>query len=163
MIEFINTGSIELNKVYMHPIWADVHLHPALNKLSLLYIYDIEEKRELILNIGNCDYHKSELADVSFNFGEVNVFDKKSLSHIINIPHMFEAGLYKYLQVNENLKEYPTSAHTFFQRKRVGYGQRVGWSGLNITHLHLHRGLQTTLVVSTTQHLIKRMVVEIDL
>ena len=117
MIEFINTGSIELNKVYMHPIWADVHLHPAQNKLSLLYIYDIEEKRELILNIGNCDYHKSELADVSFNIGEVNVFDKKSLSHIINIPNMFEAGLYKYLQVNENLKEYPTSAHTFFQRK----------------------------------------------
>jgi len=117
MIDFQSEGSIVMNKVYMHPIWADVHLHPAQNKLSLLYIYDIEEKREVIINIGNSDYHTSSLSDITFDITEANVFGKKSFLNTIDLPQTVEAGWYKYLQDNENLKEYPTSAHTFYQRK----------------------------------------------
>ena len=117
MIDFQSEGSIVMNKVYMHPIWADAHLHPAQNKLSLLYIYDIEEKREVIINIGNSDYHTSSLSDITFDITEANVFGKKSFLNTIELPQTVEAGWYKYLQDNENLKEYPTSAHTFYQRK----------------------------------------------
>jgi len=117
MIDFQSEGSIVMNKVYMHPIWADAHLHPAQNKLSLLYIYDIEEKREVVINIGNSDYHTSSLSDITFDITEANVFGKKSFLNTIELPQTVEAGWYKYLQDNENLKEYPTSAHTFYQRK----------------------------------------------
>jgi len=117
MIEFKSKGSVVMNKVYMHPIWADMHLHPSQNKLSLLYIYDIEEKREVVINIGNSDYHTSSLSDVTFDIKEANVFGKKSFLNMIELPQTVEAGLYKYLQDNETLKEYPTSAHTFYQRK----------------------------------------------
>ena len=117
MIDFQSEGSIVMNKVYMHPIWADAHLHPAQNKLSLLYIYDIEEKREVVINIGNSDYHTSSLSDITFDITEANVFGKKSFLNTIDLPQTVEAGWYKYLQDNENLKEYPTSAHTFYQRK----------------------------------------------
>ena len=117
MIDFQSEGSIVMNKVYMHPIWSDVHLHPAQNKLSLLYIYDIEEKREVVINIGNSDYHTSSLSDITFDIKEANVFGKKSFLNMIELPQTVEAGLYKYLQDNKTLKEYPTSAHTFYQRK----------------------------------------------
>lgn len=117
MVDFISEGNVVMNKVYMHPIWADTHLHPAQNKLSLLYVYDIEEKKELIINIGNSDYHSTSIDNITFDINEVYVFDKKSFLNIAQLPNMFDAGLVKYLNVNEALKETQTSAHTFYQRK----------------------------------------------
>ena len=117
MIDFQSEGSIVMDKVYIHPIWADMYLHPAQNKLSLLYIYDIDEKREVVINIGNSDYHSTSIDNITFDIKEANVFGKKSFLNIIELPQTVEAGLYKYLQDNQNLKEYPTPAHTFYQRK----------------------------------------------
>ena len=117
MIDFLSEGIVEINKVYMHPIWADTHLHPAQNKLSLLYIYDIEAETEFVININNVDYHKSELSNFTFKSDEIYVYGKKSLLNLVQYPNTYEASLVKYLKVNEALKPFDTSAHTFYQRK----------------------------------------------
>ena len=117
MIEFVNQGVISMKKMYIHPIWADIHLHPVINKLSLVYIYDIEDEREIIVNIGNSDYHTSDLSKITFQSDEICVFGKKSLLNLVQLPNTYEASLIKYLQVNESLKENQTPAHSFFYRK----------------------------------------------
>ena len=117
MIEFVSSGNITMSKMYIHPIWADIHLHPIENKLSLLYIYDIEEERELVVNIGNSDYHTSDLSKITFQSDEICVFGKKSFLNLVQLPNTYEASLIKYLQVNESLKENQTPAHSFFYRK----------------------------------------------
>ena len=117
MIEFIEQGIISMNKMYIHPIWADAHLHPAQNKLSLLYIYDIEEEREVVVNIGNADYHTTQLSNITFQSEEIIVFGKKSLENAIQLPNTYDASMVKYLQVNQPLVETPTPAHSFFHRK----------------------------------------------
>ena len=117
MIEFVSSGNITMSKMYIHPIWADIHLHPIENKLSLLYIYDIEEERELVVNIGNVEYHTSELSNITIQSDEIYVFGKKSLLNLVQLPNTLDASLIKYLQVNESLSENQTPAHSFFHRK----------------------------------------------
>ena len=117
MIEFVSSGNITMSKMYIHPIWADIHLHPIENKLSLLYIYDIEEERELVVNVGNVEYHTSELSNITIQSDEIYVFGKKSLLNLVQLPNTLDASLIKYLQVNESLSENQTPAHSFFHRK----------------------------------------------
>jgi hypothetical protein len=82
-----------------------------------LYIYNIESGQEFVINIGNIDNHTTTLNNLTFEFGEVYTFDKKSLMSLIQFPNMYDAGLMKYLQINETLKENQTPCHSFFYRK----------------------------------------------
>ena len=117
MIEFIENGNIDMEVVYIHPIWADIHSHYINNKLSLIYIYDIQSGRELVVNIGNTDHHTTHINHLTFDFKEAFVFGKKSFLNLIQLPYMYDADLIKYLQVNEQLKRNQTSCHSFFYRK----------------------------------------------
>jgi hypothetical protein len=116
-MEFLSSGKISMEKVYIHPIWADIHSHYMNNNLSLLYIYNIESGQEFVINIGNIDNHTTTLNNLTFEFGEAYTFDKKSLMSLIQFPNMYDAGLMKYLQINESLKENQTPCHSFFYRK----------------------------------------------
>jgi len=116
-MEFVNSGKISMAKVYIHPIWADIHSHYINNNLSILYIYNIESGQEFVINIGNIDNHTTTLNNLTFEFGEAYTFDKKSLMSLIQFPNMYDAGLMKYLQINETLKENQTPCHSFFYRK----------------------------------------------
>jgi len=117
MIEFISSGSISIEKVYIHPIWADVHLHPIQNKLSLIYLYDIDNEREFVININNIDTHTTSLDEVSLDFKESVVVDKKSFLNIMDIPSMYDADLLSYLSSNKQLQRNDTPAHNHFYRK----------------------------------------------
>jgi len=117
MIEFVSDGNISIDTAYIHPIWADIHLHPIQNKLSLLYIYDIENEREFVINIGNIDTHTTSLDRVSLDLKESVVFDKKSFLNIMDIPSTYDADLISYLITNNQLQRNDTPTHTHFYRK----------------------------------------------
>ena len=114
MIDFVTGGNIRMEKMYIHPIWADVHLHPTQNKLSLLYIYDIEKGEELVVNINNVDYQTSDLIDISLSYEEAYVIGKKSLLNLLKLPNSYDADLVKYLQVNDTLNKEQTPTHSHF-------------------------------------------------
>jgi hypothetical protein len=117
MIDFVTNGNLRMEKMYIHPIWADVHLHPTQNKLSLLYIYDIEKGEELVVNINNVDYQTSDLIDISLSYEEAYVIGKKSLLNLLKLPNSYDADLVKYLQVNDTLNKEQTPTHSHFYRK----------------------------------------------
>ena len=81
MIEFLKEGNISMDKVYVHPIWESVSVHPHNDWLSLLYIYDIEGDREILINLNNIDNHTTTLEKFNFDFNECYVYDNKSLFH----------------------------------------------------------------------------------
>jgi hypothetical protein len=117
MIEFVNDGNITVEKAYIHPIWADVHLHPTQNKLSLLYIYDIENEQEFVVNISNIDTHTTDLSNVTLNFGETYVLGKKELLNLLKLPNSYDADLVSYLSSNKQLQRNETPTHSHFYRK----------------------------------------------
>lgn len=106
-----------MGKVYIHPIWADIHSHSINNKLSLLYIYDILSGGEYIINIGNIDNPTTSLDKFTFQFTEAYTYDKKSLMNLIQLTNTYEANLVKYLDTNTILKEHQTPCHSLFYRK----------------------------------------------
>ena len=55
MIEFLKEGNITMDKVYIHPIWESISVHPHNDGLSMLYIYDITNDREVLINLKNID------------------------------------------------------------------------------------------------------------
>jgi len=117
MIEFLKEGNISMDKVYIHPIWESVSVHPHNDGLSLLYIYDIEEDREVLINFNNIDNHTTTLDKFTFKFNESYVYDNKSFLNILQLDNSVDAGLIKYLQSNSQLKSTPTPTHTFYERR----------------------------------------------
>ena len=117
MIEFLKEGNISMDKVYVHPIWESISVHPHNDGLSLLYIYDIEGDREVLINLNNIDNHTTTLDKFTFKFNESYVYDNKSLLNILQLNNSVDAGLIKYLQSNSQLKSTPTPTHTFYERR----------------------------------------------
>jgi hypothetical protein len=117
MIEFLKEGNISMDKVYVHPIWESISVHPHNDGLSLLYIYDIEGDREVLINLNNIDNHTTTLDKFTFKFNESYVYDNKSLLNILQLDNSVDAGLIKYLQSNSQLKSTPTPTHTFYERR----------------------------------------------
>jgi len=117
MIEFLSEGNISIDKVYVHPIWESVSVHPHNDGLSLLYIYDIEGDRELVINLNNIDNHTTTLEKFNFDFNECYVYDNKSLLNHLSLDNSVDASLIKYLQSNSQLKSTPTPTHTFYERR----------------------------------------------
>ena len=117
MAEFLIEGNVSMSKVYIHPIWESISVHPHNDGLSLLYIYDIESDREVIINLKNIDTHTTSLDKFKFLFEEAYVYDNKSLMNHIQIPNSYDASLVKYLQSNHPLESNPTPTHTFYQRR----------------------------------------------
>tara|TARA_A200000159_G_scaffold58175_1_gene53666 strand:+ start:265 stop:1524 length:1260 start_codon:yes stop_codon:yes gene_type:complete len=117
MIEFLKEGNISMDKVYVHPIWESISVHPHNDGLSLLYIYDIEGDREVLINFKNIDNHTTTLNKFTFKFNESYVYDNKSLLNILQLDNSVDAGLIKYLQSNSQLKSTPTPTHTFYERR----------------------------------------------
>jgi len=117
MIEFLSEGNISIDKVYVHPIWESVSVHPHNDGLSLLYIYDIEGDRELLINLNNIDNHTTTLEKFNFDFNECYVYDNKSLMNHLWLDNSVDASLIKYLQSNSQLKSTPTPTHTFYERR----------------------------------------------
>ena len=117
MIEFLSEGNISIDKVYVHPIWESVSVHPHNDGLSLLYIYDIEGDREILINLNNIDNHTTTLEKFNFDFNECYVYDNKSLLNHLSLDNSVDASLIKYLQSNSQLKSTPTPTHTFYERR----------------------------------------------
>ena len=117
MIEFLKEGNISMDKVYVHPIWESISVHPHNDGLSLLYIYDIEGDRELLINLNNIDNHTTTLEKFNFDFNECYVYDNKSLLNHLSLDNSVDASLIKYLQSNSQLKSTPTPTHTFYERR----------------------------------------------
>ena len=117
MINFVDNGNISFDTAYIHPIWADIHSHYVSNNFTLIYIYDIQSGEELVVNIGNIDHHTTQINHLTFDFKEAYVYNKKSFLNLIQLPNVYDAGLVKYLQVNETLNTNQTPCHSFFHRK----------------------------------------------
>ena len=117
MIEFLKEGNISMDKVYVHPIWESISVHPHNDGLSLLYIYDIEGDREILINLNNIDNHTTTLEKFNFDFNECYVYDNKSLLNHLSLDNSVDASLVKYLQSNSQLKSTPTPTHTFYERR----------------------------------------------
>ena len=117
MIEFLSEGNISIDKVYVHPIWESISVHPHNDGLSLLYIYDIEGDRELLINLNNIDNHTTTLEKFNFDFNECYVYDNKSLLNHLSLDNSVDASWIKYLQSNSQLKSTPTPTHTFYERR----------------------------------------------
>lgn len=117
MIEFLSEGNISIDKVYVHPIWESISVHPHNDGLSLLYIYDIEGDREILINLNNIDNHTTTLEKFNFDFNECYVYDNKALLNHLSLDNSVDASLIKYLQSNSQLKSTPTPTHTFYERR----------------------------------------------
>ena len=117
MIEFLSEGNISMDKVYVHPIWESISVHPHNDGLSLLYIYDIENDREVVINLKNIDNHTTTLEKFNFDFNECYVYDNKSLLNHLSLDNSIDASLVKYLQSNTPLKSNLTPAHLFYHRR----------------------------------------------
>lgn len=117
MIEFLSEGNISIDKVYVHPIWESVSVHPHNDGLSLLYIYDIEGDREVLINLNNIDNHTTTLEKFNFDFNECYVYDNKALLNHLSLDNSVDASWIKYLQSNSQLKSTPTPTHTFYERR----------------------------------------------
>ena len=117
MIEFLSEGNISIDKVYIHPIWESISVHPHNDGLSLLYIYDIEGDRELLINLNNIDNHTTTLEKFNFDFNECYVYDNKSLLNHLSLDNSIDASLVKYLQSNTPLKSNLTPTHLFYHRR----------------------------------------------
>ena len=117
MIEFLSEGNISIDKVYIHPIWESISVHPHNDGLSLLYIYDIEGDREFLINLNNIDNHTTTLEKFNFDFNECYVYDNKSLLNHLSLDNSIDANLVKYLQSNTPLKSNLTPTHLFYHRR----------------------------------------------
>lgn len=117
MIEFLSEGNISIDKVYIHPIWESISVHPHNDGLSLLYIYDIEGDREFLINLNNIDNHTTTLEKFNFDFNECYVYDNKSLLNHLWLDNSIDASLVKYLQSNTPLKSNLTPTHLFYHRR----------------------------------------------
>ena len=117
MIEFLSKGNISIDKVYIHPIWESISVHPHNDGLSLLYIYDIEGDREFLINFNNIDNHTTTLEKFNFDFNECYVYDNKSLLNHLSLDNSIDANLVKYLQSNTPLKSNLTPTHLFYHRR----------------------------------------------
>ena len=106
-----------MDKVYIHPIWESISVHPHNDGLSLLYIYDINNDREVLINLKNIDNHTTTLDKFTFTFNESYVYDNKSFLNILQIENSFDASLVKYLQSNTPLKSNLTPTHLFYHRR----------------------------------------------
>jgi hypothetical protein len=127
MVKFISSGNITMDKVYIHPIWESEAIHPCIDGLSMLYIYDITNDTELVINLKNIDNHTTTLDEFTFKFNESYVYDNKSFLNILQIDNSVDAGLIKYLQSNSQLKSSPTPTHTFYHRR---FGEFKGVNNL---------------------------------
>ena len=100
MVKFISSGNITMDKVYIHPIWESEAIHPCIDGLSMLYIYDITNDTELVINLKNIDNHTTTLDKFTFKFNEAYVHNNKALLKILQLENSFDASLVKYLQSN---------------------------------------------------------------
>jgi len=117
MIDFLEEGSVHIEKAYIHPIWMDINMHPVVNGISMVYIYDIIKEKESVINIANVDFHTTSLDKFDFDITESYIFDKKSLQNVLKLPNSFDTDIIKYLQKNVPLNEVNTPTHTLFQRR----------------------------------------------
>ena len=117
MVEFLAEGNISMKEVYIHPIWESISIHPHNDGLSLLYIYDIEEDREVLINLKNIDTHTTILDKITFSFERAYVHGNKGLLNHIQIPNSVDAGWVKYLHSNSPLQSIATPTHTFYHRR----------------------------------------------
>jgi len=117
MVEFLAEGNISMKEVYIHPIWESISVHPHNDGLSLLYIYDIEEDREVLINLKNIDTHTTILDKITFSFERAYVYGNKGLLNHIQIPNSVDAGWVKYLHSNSPLQSIATPTHTFYHRR----------------------------------------------
>ena len=117
MIKFLSEGNISIDKVYVHPIWESISVHPHNDGLSLLYIYDIDNDREVVINLKNIDNHTTTLEKFNFDFNECYVYDNKSLLNHLSLDNSIDASLVKYLQSNTPLKSNLTPTHLFYHRR----------------------------------------------
>ena len=117
MVKFLSSGNITMDKVYIHPIWESVSVHPCIDSLSMLYIYDITNDTEVVINLKNIDNQTTTLDKFTFQFNESYIYDDKSFLNILQIPNSVDAGLVKYLQSNSPLQSNLTPTHLFYHRR----------------------------------------------
>ena len=117
MVKFLSSGNITMDKVYIHPIWESVSVHPCIDSLSMVYIYDITNDTEVVINLKNIDTHTTTLDKFTFKFNESYIYDNKSFLNILQISNSFDASLVKYLQSNSPLQSNLTPTHTFYHRR----------------------------------------------
>ena len=117
MVKFLSSGNITMDKVYIHPIWESISVHPHNDGLSMLYIYDITNDTEVLINLKNIDNHTTTLDKFTFNFKESYIYDNKSFLNILQIPNSYDASLVKYLQSNSPLESNLTPTHLFYHRR----------------------------------------------
>jgi hypothetical protein len=118
MIEYTLGGLISAENAFVYPVWVSDDIHAVINKLSFIYIYNLDSKREYIVNLNHMDSDKARLDDIVFNINSAFIHDMKSmLNTSIRFDNMYDADMLKYLEKNQKLIDEFTPAHTFFHRK----------------------------------------------
>ncbi|MBC8388155.1 MAG: hypothetical protein H8E13_08940 [Actinobacteria bacterium] len=133
MLQIINSKK-KLNKLkfisdlILIEIPYKLNLHNCINKISLLYIYQISSQNEFIIIFNHSEINSTlKIKDLDFIFTSAHkkyVLDKKNFLYITsNIKNLIDIKLLYYLNTNKelSLSKYITSAHNFLNYKYPNY------------------------------------------
>lgn len=131
--QFISENST--GDLILHPIPVHAEIHPAQNKLSILFIKNIPSGKIYSLSFDHPDsIPTSECKESVCGFlrkcsNKLWSLDKKTLHHLIDLTGVFDANLCGYLSKNEILEEfdYETVAHKLIRGNNgnENYGKYV--------------------------------------
>lgn len=110
--------------VFIVPVFCDIHKHPAINKLSLLYVYLISDDKEYIMVFNHHENndltcHTVDLNVLNKKVNSVYTHDKKTLLHAGKcFEKAYDLDLFSYMIDHKNVEiEFETTAHRWFQTK----------------------------------------------
>jgi DNA polymerase I-like protein with 3'-5' exonuclease and polymerase domains len=134
------------DELFLHPILSDTKIHPAQNKISVIFIKHKKKTYWLSFNHPDsiCD-DDTKLMFINFIQNSKNikwVVDKKSFLQILPCNNLKDINLSKYLTNNTtiNMEEYSTSAHDFIYRQYQSF-PNINLSIPLLKHLELFEEL----------------------
>jgi len=111
--EFFNVG---YDKVFIEPIYHNDHTHPALNKLSLLYIKPLNGDKGYILCLDHTEtlsLNKTAIAHLLASYKEIYVRDRKTFIYFFPLNNLIDVSFTTLEYVEPS-----TTAHDFFYQRQ---------------------------------------------
>ena len=118
-------NDIENNNVLLIPFYSDIYKHYARNRISFLYLYNLQNSNEYIIS-----YNHNDLIPVTVDLSDfLNLPDTlytlnvKSFFHFYENDKMYDLGLFEYFKTNKPLdtNDTDTTAHNFLYRQMAKY------------------------------------------